>query len=453
MKLVKWLMFLGVFFAAVLWLSPRLLGFSPLHLGQAVAVATHMSAKLACSARFISGYDETRIRNDLASYSPVYRQVHLVYDETAKTVSSDLFGLAQVQARYRPATGCAVDFTGVTALESLTAAPIQADSAQSWPVGENTPAIQPALQQLTDQLLAQDNQQGLETRALLVVQHGQLVAESYAPGVTAQTPLLGWSMAKSVNAMLIGRLMQTGQLPLDQTHLFPAWQQDSRADISLRHMLQMSSGLDFDETYSPGSDSTRMLFTEPSTAAVALESLPLYAPGQQFSYSSGTANLLSHFLGLQLGSKPQARLDFVWQQLFAPLAMQHSIFEMDPSGDFVGSSYLYASARDWGRLGLLMLQQGQWQGQQLLAPAFMAEAVLPNHSLNEKAYGFQFWLNQGDAALRWPPLPADAYAMNGNRQQTVMVIPSRDVVLVRLGWSAGDYPMPAHFAKLLQQLD
>lgn len=428
---------------------PVLLGFAPWHLGHALHVSTHMSAKLACSARYISGYSPERIVEDLASYSPVNRQVNLQYQEAERTVQADLFGLAGVTAKYYPATGCALQLLDAEPLAGLTAPVLPAQAELDWPAGERLSSVQPQLQQQLDQMLAQDNQQGLETRALLVVKDGQLLAESYADGVTAQTPLLGWSMAKSVTAMLLGRLIQQGQLQLDDQALFAAWARDQRSGIRLQQLLQMSSGLGFDETYAPGSDATHMLFTAASAADVALQSPLLLPPGQQFSYSSGTTNLLSRLLSDRIPGGPQATVDFANQQLFAPLGMQHFLFEMDPSGDFVGSSYLYASARDWARLGLLMLQQGQFNGQQLLDAKWVQQATAPNSSDNEKAYGFQFWLNSGDAALRWPELPADAYAMMGNRHQTVMMIPSQNTVLVRLGWSKTDYPMASNFRLLL----
>jgi CubicO group peptidase (beta-lactamase class C family) len=132
--------------------------------------------------------------------------------------------------------------------------------------------------------------------------------------------------------------------------------------------------------------------------------------------------------------------------------MTNSIFEMDASGVMVGSSYLYASGRDWARLGLLMLNGGINDGERLLPEGWTEAAHKPNTSNNDKRYGYQFWLNEGEDELRWPALPTDAYAMMGNRKQSVMIIPSEGVVFVRLGWSSGDYPMAANYVKLLSVL-
>lgn len=122
---------------------------------------------------------------------------------------------------------------------------------------------------------------------------------------------------------------------------------------------------------------------------------------------------------------------------------------MDPSGILVGSSYIYGSARDWARLGLLMLNKGQANRQQLISQDWVVDASVPNSSDNDRAYGYQFWLNAGQPELRWPELPKDAYAMLGNRKQVVMIIPSADTVVVRLGWSTQSYPTGENIQGLL----
>ena len=452
MKWIKWLLIIVILLAALAISAPRWLGFSLSKLGYAVEVASHMSAKLACSAYYISGFDEAQIVDDLASYSPANRLVNLRYLPEQQQVHADLFGLAPATAQYHSATGCALLQGENSVLPSLQKPYLASKLDAQWPAGEQVSGYDARLQQQLDAMLAQDNQAGYNSRALLVVQNGRILAESYADGISSNTPLLGWSMAKSVTAMLLGTLARDGKLEPQQQNLFTQWQQDGRSNISLEHLLQMRSGLDFDETYAPGSDATHMLFTAHSAAAVALQSPQKFTPGEHFAYSSGTTNMLSHLLAQQLGADPQLSLNYLYQQLFQPLAMRHSVFEMDPSGDFVGSSYLYASGRDWARLGWLLLNQGQINGQQLLTPEWIAAATAPNHSANEKAYGYQFWLNRGDAQLRWPELPADAYAMSGNRSQTVMMVPSKQVVLVRLGWTKDNYPMAQNFARLLQQL-
>jgi CubicO group peptidase (beta-lactamase class C family) len=132
--------------------------------------------------------------------------------------------------------------------------------------------------------------------------------------------------------------------------------------------------------------------------------------------------------------------------------MQNAVLEVDPSGTFVGSSYFYASARDWARMGQLMLNGGELMGRRIVSEDWVLRATTPNASINDKAYGYQWWLNSGNDELRFPLLPADAYFANGNRQQTVMVIPSEGAVIVRLGWTSGAYPIDINVRSILDLL-
>ncbi|WP_201276793.1 serine hydrolase [Microbulbifer sp. ALW1] len=338
-------------------LAPTILGFSITQLGNAVRVATGMGAKLACSGHFVSGFDAATNLEDLASYSPANRLLDLQYDETRKQVTATLLGMGKTSATFRPGLGCTLDIGNTKALDQVAIQPL-AESSAEWPEGNRTGNIDSSLQQQLDEILQQDNSTGLQTRALLVVQDGKLVAESYADGINAQTPLLGWSMGKSLTAMMVGRLQAIHELEPVQP-LFPQWTGE-RSAVTLENLLQMSSGLDFDETYAPGSDATQMLFSAHSASDVAMTSPLAHQPGDHFSYSSGTTNLLARWVFEQLGGSPQSSANFLQQQLLAPLGMRHTTFEVDPSGVYVGSSYIYASARDWARLGLLMLNQGRW---------------------------------------------------------------------------------------------
>ncbi|SDK76740.1 serine hydrolase domain-containing protein [Microbulbifer yueqingensis] len=430
-------------------LAPRLLGFSVTRLDDAGGVATAMGAKLACSGHFISGFGHERIVDDLASYSPVNRLLELEYGE--RSVSAALLGMARASATYREGLGCTLDIGDTGALDRVELAPL-ATRDEEWPRGNTVSTIDARLQQQVEEVLARDNAAGRQTRALVVVQDGRLVAEAYGPGIDAQTPLLGWSMGKSLTAILQGRLEALGLAGSLEGPVFPEWESDARARIGLEDLLQMSSGLGFDETYAPGSDSTRMLFGAHSASGVALASPAAREPGSHFSYSSGTTNLIARWVHQRLGGDVQASVDFFRDELLRPLGMAHTVFEPDPSGIFVGSSYIYASGRDWARLGQLMLGGGELDGRRLLEPDWVARATSPNSSANDPRYGYQFWLNGGGDTLRYPELPADAYFMRGNRKQVVMVSPSTNTVVVRLGWSSGAYPTGSNFASILAAL-
>ncbi|KEI72037.1 serine hydrolase domain-containing protein [Endozoicomonas elysicola] len=432
-------------------IPPYFLGFSLFNLGHAVQVATSLSAKLACSARFISELDDQQIASDLSSYSQVTELVDLKYNDSPRQVSAHLFGLAPTVATYRDGLGCTLDFDGVNTLKNATVVQHSKISTEQWPAGISTDNIDPEIQTLLNSIMTADNQQGLDSRAMVVVRGGEILAEAYGDGFDHNTPLLGWSMGKSVTAMILGRLETLEKVSKDDIALFDQWT-DKRADLSLEQLLQMNSGLAFDETYAPGSDATHMLFTAPSASDVAMTSKLRHSPGSHFSYSSGTTNLLSRYVDQILGSELNNTMAFVQQELFTPAGISNAIFEPDASGILIGSSYLYASGRDWARLGLIMANSGSINGHKLLSDAWVVAAQTPNASDNEKSYGYQFWLNRGDEELRWPTLPEDAYAMLGNRKQSVMIIPSQNTVLVRLGWTSDDYPMEENYKALLDAL-
>ncbi|SHG95018.1 serine hydrolase domain-containing protein [Ferrimonas marina] len=425
--------------------SPTLLGFPLWRVGSALSVSTALTAKLACSSFFLSGFDAERNRQDAASYSPVNAWVSVRYLEDG--VEANLWGLSSRTARYIPGVGCTLEPSPPGPSHRL-AAVHTSPSSEPWPKGPPSQSMDPLWQQQLQSLMAQDSAAGRDTRALLWLQQGQLRAEVYASGVTATTPLMSWSMGKSLTAVLQGRAEALGYSERSDSALFETWQQDERRGIRMEDLLQMVSGLAFEEVYAPGSDAAKMLFEAPSAAAVALEQ-PLARPsGSHFAYSSGTTNLIAQWLSERLGG-PESFQRFLHQQLLSPLGMRHTYMEPDPSGVPVGSSYVYASGRDWARLALLLLNGGSYAGEPLLSPSWVAHATQPNGSQNERAYGYQLWLNHGDEQLRWPALPADAYAMMGNRKQVVMVIPSRQAIFVRLGWSEGSYPMEQHVAALL----
>jgi CubicO group peptidase (beta-lactamase class C family) len=378
--------------------------------------------------------------------------LRIAYDDDNRTVRASLMGLSSSTASYVPGIGCYNDYRGYDQRRSLEARELPVFTSH-WPHGNRVESIDPSIQRQLDTLVALDNAEGLSTRALLVVRGGQIVAESYAQGGAPDTPLLGWSMAKSLTAVMIGNLEYRGLLSVDELPGFSAWANDSRANIQLGHMLTMTDGLDFSERYDPGDDATTMLFREPSASAYALRRPLAHPSGSYHNYNSGTANLLARVYFDRTGGTLESSLEDFRRHIAVPLSFQHTVFEVDASGVFVGSSYLYASARDWARLGQMMLNGGVLNGQRIVSEDWVQRTVQPNNSSNYRAYGYQWWLNDGDQRPRWPDLPADAYAAMGNRQQLLMVIPSADTVIVRLGWTSGNYPASQRFAGILQALD
>ncbi len=438
------------FSLALLLGAAALIGLSPSYIAAAPAVATGIGAKLLCSARYVSHFDEQQALDDLVQYSPILKYLHIEYDENNKSVHTDLFGLHPTSAQYIEGIGCANHYPNVQ--HHLQQAHALADSSAAWPRGNAVHTLNNDMMTLLAEQLKNDNRAGLNTRALLVAQHGRIIAEAYGQGAGPDTPLLGWSMAKSLMSIMIGNLEHRGLIDSTRTPIFAQWASDPRRNIQLTHLLQMTDGLEFSEQYNPGDDATAMLFTRPSASDYALAKPLGNRPGVHFNYSSGTANLLSRLYFEHTGASLQASYDDYSEHIAKPLGFAHAVFETDASGVFVGSSYFYASARDWARLGQLMLDGGVINRQRLVSSAWVRQSTQANQSENDKAYGYQWWLNSGNEELRWPDLPNDSFAAQGNRQQNMMIIPSKDAVIVRLGWTSGRYPVNEQFAQIVEAL-
>jgi CubicO group peptidase (beta-lactamase class C family) len=292
-----------------------------------------------------------------------------------------------------------------------------------------------------------------ETRAVVVMANGKLAAERYAAGYDKDTRFVSWSMAKTVTGVLIGMLVSDGLLALDEPAPVPLWQRpgDPRAEITLRHLLQMRSGLRHTEAGDPPYESSevRMLFLDgrDNMARWASEQ-PLEAePGKMFEYSSNTSVILADIAAraLTASDKPEARrkavADYLQQRLFGPLGMTSMVPEFDASGTLVGGSLMHATARDWAKLGEMLRLKGRAPGGEQLVPQRWVEAMV-TPSPASPHYGFQTWLNRevpGTEPSEHPLFPDRApkslFSLIGHMGQYVLVSPEQRVTLVRLGHS------------------
>lgn len=271
-----------------------------------------------------------------------------------------------------------------------------------------------------------------KTRTVLVAYKNQIIAERYADGFTAETPILGWSMTKSILGTLYGILEYQGKLDLNSSTSIASWQNDERKHITFNHLLRMQSGLEWDEDYSKISDVTRMLFSNSDMTTVQREKNAIARPTEIWNYSSGTTNLLSGILRKQFDTH-QEYLDFPYAALIDKIGMHSMIIEVDMMGNFVGSSYAWANTRDWAKFGLLYLNKGNWNGEQLFSPAWVDYVKKPTLN-SDGTYGAHFWLN---AEGKYPDVPRDLFSANGFQGQRVFIIPSKDLVVVRTGISDG----------------
>lgn len=403
-------------------------------------IATGYAAKTVCSAHFVSGRTVDDALGDLPP-NPLVPLLRTRADDSEGSVRSSLLGLWPATAYASEGLGCTLageepDFPTPPTVDA-------GEGDAAWPDGAGPAAVPAdvdaaALEAAIDTAFTEDDPDDRErnTRAVVVVRDGELIAERYGDGFDADTPLLGWSMGKSIANAIVGRLVGAGQLDLDDDRLLEVWSDDDRAEITLDHLLRMSSGLAFEEVYDPDTDATRMLFLPGDTGAYAADQPLIGDPGTQWSYSSGTTNILCDVAqeasGLGTG--------MAHELLFAPLGMSSASIEPDASGGLVCSSFPYATARDWARFGQLFLQDGEWDGERLLPVGWVEYSTTPVETGDaDTAYGAHWWLNRSrDGSLRMPSVPEDAYWASGNEGQQVVVIPSEGLVVVRLGFS-GDF--------------
>ncbi|WFP60102.1 serine hydrolase [Mesorhizobium sp. WSM4904] len=434
-KFIKWL--LGLVVLAVVALFAWLYLAPP----ELIRVGSGYSAKIVCSNVFIAGRDPNEVLavDVQAPGHPLLRLMKVSVDKERGLVSAGLFWvLGKSVAVERDGVGCASVPDGDTGkarqavLHVAPAAPTTLPDAL-WPDGERVDASQnPEVSKIIDDAAMA----GTGMRAVVVVKNGRVVAERYGDGFSLKTPLLGWSMTKTVNAAIVGTLVKDGKMALGNKGLFAPWKADGRAAISLADMMAMSSGLEFNEDYGDVADVTRMLYLEPDMAGFA-DAKPLSGEvGKVFSYSSGTAVMLSRLWQDAIGDKAKA---LAWPRtaLFEPLGMHSAVLETDEQGTFVGSSYLYATAHDWARFGQFLLQGGVWNGAQILPAGFVDWMRQPAPA--SKVYGKgQVWIEgPGDegspGAGAAAGLPKDTYWMEGHDGQTAAIIPSEQLVVVRLG--------------------
>ena len=353
--------------------------------------------------------------------------------------------------------GLAVALGGCGSAEGLPPAPLTDEALAA--VTDKAGAPRDQLARQIDDLFTK---QGLgETRALVLFVDGQLAAERYGEGYDANTRFVSWSMAKTVTAVLVGMLVADGKLALDDPVPVEMWQRpgDPRAEITLRHLLQMRSGLRHTEAGDPPYESSevRMLFLDGrDNMARWAEEQPLEAePGERFEYSSNTTVILADLAAHALtpGDDPETRRgavdDFLKERLFAPLGMNSMVLEYDASGTLIGGSLMHATAQDWARFGEFMRRGGRSPaGEQLVPTRWIDAMTAPSPTAQQ--YGFQTWLNRplsGKSAEGGHPLfperaPHSLFSLIGHMGQYVLVSPEQRLTLVRLGHSNSEERPP-----------
>ena len=401
-------------------------------------IITGFAAKSVCSCTFEAGRDQESIESGDNDIDPIYYAKNVIdYDE--KSVTSTVFGLKKRKAIYTEGVGCVLL---PSKKEEIQFKPnrTKSRSDKPYPYGDApqkdtvfSSVDYEALKKAVDSAFDHGSVVAKRTRAVIVVHKDQIIAERYADGFDINTKILGWSMTKSITSAVYGVMEKKGRISLDQDNLFDDWKDDDRSKITLKNLLQMNSGLEWVEDYNTMSDVTKMLFVEEDMSEIQLNKSLAGEPNNSWNYSSGTTNLLSGFLRDQFNSH-QEYLDFWYEEFIDKIGMHSMIIETDYSGNYVGSSFGWATPRDWAKFGLLFLHNGNWDGEQILNASYVDFVKSPTNS-SYGAYGGQFWLNAGGS---YPEVPRDMFYCNGYQGQQVAIIPSKDLVVVRMGLT--EYP-------------
>ena len=398
-----------------------------IYLNSLMPIITGYAAKNLASAVFVSGRDAADVEAlDLHFSFIKFDKNRVDYDN--KTVTSR-FLWARATAAYR-------DGYGVTLIRGKDK---KAFLDQEYPLPEEPgyqDYLQPGDPAVTERLdsiakaFVDDKAYNGTPFAFVVLHKGGVVAERYRPGIGPDTQLLSWSMGKSFTNALTGIMAGDGLVDIDAPLGIPEWQGDGRSAITLKDLMQMQSGLQWNEDYGNRSDVNLMLHRETDMGLYAIQKPLEHEPGTFWYYSSGSTNIVMRYLRGKFESD-QEFLTYIRQRLFAPLAIANPHFEPDMSGTPVGSSYLYVTARDYARFGQMFLDDGCIGGNRILPEGWVDYTVTPA-SASQGAYGAFFWLNRNHVC---PDVPEDMYSCNGHDGQQIYIVPSKDLVVVILGYS------------------
>ena len=398
-----------------------------LYLNSLLPIITGYAAKNLASDVFVSGREPADVEALDLHFSFIKFTRNKVDFENKTVTSRFLWGKSV--AAYR-------DGYGVTLLRGKKAAEFQAEKYPLAPQAEGPDFLEPGDSVLTERLapiakaLVDDHAYNGTPFAFVVRHEGKVVAERYREGITARTRLLSWSMAKSFTNALAGVMAGDGMVDIYAPTGIPEWQGDERAAITLNDLMQMQSGLEWNEDYGNRSDVNLMLHREKDMGLFALKKPLEHKPGTFWYYSSGSTNIVMRYLRGKFASDKEF-LTYYRERLFAPLGIRNAVFEPDMSGTPVGSSYLYITAREFASLGQLFLDDGVFQGRRILPEGWVDYSVTPA-SDSKDGYGAFFWLNKDKF---WPDIPEDMFNCQGHDGQEVFIIPSKDLVVVVLGYS------------------
>ncbi len=393
------------------------------------------SAKSVASAHFIDHRSLELIEKSDNDIKLIRLANNSILD-AEKSATSSVFGLQKRKAIYREGLGSMlIDEDFDVTKPYLVPNRVQPKINFPYPFGTNEPKDSTfstvdysKLQKAVDNAFDEGDAFEKRTRSVVILHKDHLLIEKYADGFSKDSRILGWSMTKSITATYFGILQYQNKFDINKPAPIAEWKADERAKITTHNLIQMNSGLEWEEKYDRICDATKMLFQAKDMGQVQLDK-PLFGkPNASWNYSSGTSNLLSKIVRNQFKTH-QEYLDFWYWSLIDKIGMYSMVVETDMTGNYVGSSYAWATTRDWAKFGLLYLHNGNWLGEQLFDASWSKYVATPTPTSDGK-YGGHFWLNSSG---KYPDAPRDMYYASGFQGQKVIVIPSKDLVIVRMG--------------------
>ncbi len=398
-------------------------------------IISGFSSKSVVSCHFIDNRSLEMIEkgdNDIESMDLAANHI----DEKSKSVSSSVYGLKNRKAIYREGLGATLinDDFDISKPYNVPKR-VKLENSLFFPYGNNDPKDTVfatidynKLNTVIVNAFDAKGQKKKRTRAVLVIYKDKIIGEKYDTGFNKNSKILGWSMTKSITATLFGILQKQGKLDINKPAPIAEWKNDERKVITTNDLLHMNSGLEWDENYNKISDVTKMLFLDEDMSQSQINKPLVGKPNKTWNYSSGTTNLLSGILKT-LFKTHQEYLDFWYSELIDKIGMKSMLIETDVVGNYVGSSYGWATTRDWAKFGLLYLHKGNWNGEQLFDESWAKYVATPTNG-SKGNYGSHFWLNAGGY---FPDVPRDMYYCSGYQGQMIAIFPSHDLVIVRMG--------------------
>ena len=418
-----------------------------------IPLGTGHSAHDLCSRIFISNQSKDLIVEQVLVQKVFPLQwiwsIDINKDEQFVSVGAPFFsGLNNATAIYRQGQGCTLTHgKSIDVLRSEAVNPAKFKGTENnedyWPMGNQgvhpdskdykLPEINAVIEEMFTSNSSNRFEQ-LNTHAVLVVHDGKLIAERYSDNHDYQNRLIGWSISKSVTALLMG--IPVNEEVSDLSQIIKLNNGEAEKELRLKHVFNMASGLDFDEGYETQSDIAKMLYVYPDASAYAKSRPFKHEPGRVFYYSTGDTQILSDFVKNRVGGSAQAAHDFYQKELFHKLGIRNAEVEHDAAGTFIGGARMFMRPRDWAKIGLLMLNEGEWEGEAIVSKDWIESMLEPSPA--NPYYGGQVWLY--DPEVFGERFPNDAYALWGVLGQLVIVVPSKKLIIVRMGANGSGLP-------------